>query len=168
MIEQIDTGDHVHHGPSNEDWVVACVEGENLSWCGWPEGWAKISDCSVIRKATADEREKLLRQMADMRTPRDHRCRYAHRILGLTVLLLLLAVACTPPPKAQQHIPPPPAAAPEVAKPRKITPGPNDRLIHGCIPIKQKKDAVDCICSGMTTRLDSTTGRQTLECKTKR
>jgi hypothetical protein len=83
MSEKIDTGDHVHHGPSNENWVVACVEGDKLSWCGWPEGWAELSDCILVKKATAEERDKLLREMADMRTERDHRCRYARRILGL-------------------------------------------------------------------------------------
>ncbi len=76
MDGAIDTGDYVHHGPSNEDWVVACVDGEYLSWCGWPEGEARLSDCTLIRKATQEERQKLLEQLAAM--PSDcHRRRHA-------------------------------------------------------------------------------------------
>ena len=33
----IDTADHVKHGPSGETWVVAYVEDDRLAWCGWPE-----------------------------------------------------------------------------------------------------------------------------------
>lgn len=61
----IDTGDHIHHGPSGEDWLVAYVEGDSLACCGWPLSIAKISDCSLIKKATSEERLELLRQMAD-------------------------------------------------------------------------------------------------------
>ena len=65
MID-IDTGDHVHHAPSGEDWVVAYVAADRLAWCGWPQGQAELADCTLLKKATPDEREKLLREMADM------------------------------------------------------------------------------------------------------
>ena len=69
----IDTADHVHHAPTGEDWVVAYVRGDRVAWCGWPPGEAAIADCTLVKKATAEERSKLLREMAassgaDMRT----------------------------------------------------------------------------------------------------
>jgi hypothetical protein len=76
----IDTADHVRHGPSGEEWVVACVRGDKLSWCGWPEGMADLSDCTLTRKAGADERAKLLHDLAAM-GGNDHRCRYARQVL---------------------------------------------------------------------------------------
>lgn len=53
---EIDTGDHVRHGPTGEDWVVRYVRGDRLAWCGWPPGEANLSDCALIRKATPEER----------------------------------------------------------------------------------------------------------------
>ena len=64
-MSDIDTGDHVHHAPSGEDWVVAYVRGDRLAWCGWPHGEAATADCTLLKKATPDERDKLLRDMAD-------------------------------------------------------------------------------------------------------
>lgn len=77
----IDTGDYVLHHPTGEQWVVACVEGEYLSWCGWPEGMAKLSDCELLEKATPESKEKLLHQLADT-TSNDHRSRFARHILS--------------------------------------------------------------------------------------
>jgi len=55
-MDNIDTGDIVHHSPSGEDWVVAFVEGDMLSPLGWPETIAKVSDCTLIKKATPEDR----------------------------------------------------------------------------------------------------------------
>lgn len=82
----IDTADVVLHGPSGERWVVAFVRGDNLSWCGWPEGWAKLSDCTLVEKATEEARQKLLREMAAMPTEQDHRARYARAALDMMEL----------------------------------------------------------------------------------
>jgi hypothetical protein len=82
----IDTGDVVLHGPSGERWVVAFVKGTDLSWVGWPEGWAKVSDCTLIEKASRQERLRLLRQMAAMPTEQDHRARYARAALDMEEL----------------------------------------------------------------------------------
>jgi len=60
---EIDTGDHVHHGPTGEDWVVKYVRGDKLSWCGWPPGEANLADCTLIRKASPEEREELTRRI---------------------------------------------------------------------------------------------------------
>lgn len=50
------TGDAVRHQPSGENWVVAYADPSTgyMSWLGYPEGRAKISDCVLIR-ATSDE-----------------------------------------------------------------------------------------------------------------
>lgn len=61
----IDTADHIRHAPSGEDWVVAYVRGDRLVCCGWPESMAALADCTLIKKATPAERDKLLADMAD-------------------------------------------------------------------------------------------------------
>lgn len=83
--------------------------------------------------------------------------------LASVISLLLLAIACTPRPKPVAPAPPP--IRPEVAKPRHVTPGPNDRAVHGCTVTKQTTNFVDCICRGASTKIDSVTGEQSLECK---
>lgn len=75
----IDTADHVLHGPSGETWVVAYVEGDSLAWCGWPEGKAKLTDCTLTKKATPEQRDKLLLEMADCTN--DQRGRHARQRL---------------------------------------------------------------------------------------
>jgi hypothetical protein len=80
MSKAIDTGDVVHHTPTGESWVVACVNGDRLSWCGWPEGTALLSDCTLVVKATPEERNNLLEQLADMQSP-DHRKNHALALL---------------------------------------------------------------------------------------
>lgn len=74
---KVDTGDTVKHLPSGETWIVACVENGELSWVGWPEGWAKLADCVLVKKATAEKRQKILEQMAGIRNAGDHRRAYA-------------------------------------------------------------------------------------------
>lgn len=56
-------GDHVHHTPTGEDWVVAWADPEtdDLAWCGWPNGIARLSDCTRIKQATAYEHMSTLR-----------------------------------------------------------------------------------------------------------
>jgi hypothetical protein len=76
MSDTIDTGDAVKHGPSGETWVVACVDGEYLHWCGWPEGDARLSDCTLVRKASVESRRKLLEDIASMHDD-CHRKRHA-------------------------------------------------------------------------------------------
>lgn len=66
------SGDHVHHGPSGETWVVAYVDGDRLAWSGWPEGSAEKSDCSLVWCCTDAEHEKHLREWADHPVRSDH------------------------------------------------------------------------------------------------
>jgi hypothetical protein len=74
----IDTADHVRHGPTGEEWVVAYVKGDRLAWCGWPQGEAALSDCTLTKKATPEERDKLLRDLAAIREG-DMRADYARQ-----------------------------------------------------------------------------------------
>lgn len=82
MVEQvvIDTGDHVKHGPSGEEWTVAYVQNGYLSPCGWPEGEAKLSDCTLIEAATDEYRLNLLHELAKLSGPRGA---YARWRLGI-------------------------------------------------------------------------------------
>lgn len=84
--QTIDTGDVVLHIPTNEEWIVACVEGDVLSWCGWPQGWANIADCTLIKKATDSERYDRLVQLSQMQDVDDFR--RAHAIIKLRALML--------------------------------------------------------------------------------
>ena len=63
-MAEIDTADIVHHGPTGEDWVVARVKDDRLAWVGWPQGWATLADCTLVRKATEPQRAELLRGLA--------------------------------------------------------------------------------------------------------
>lgn len=79
METTIDTGDHVRHQPTGEEWVVAYVKGNRLAWCGWPPGEAILSDCVLLEKATESKRSELLRTMAECGD--DERCAYARQRL---------------------------------------------------------------------------------------
>ena len=79
----IDTADSVLHGPTGETWLVAYVEGDRLAWCGWPEGEANLADCTLTKKATPEQREKLLLEMGYLSSDTsDRRRRYARQRLG--------------------------------------------------------------------------------------
>ena len=77
----IDTADIVHHVPSGETWVVAYVRSDRLAWCGWPQGEALLTDCTLIQKASPEARLTLLQEMAAMQS-NDARQRYAVRRLA--------------------------------------------------------------------------------------
>ena len=75
----IRTGDTVFHRPSGERWLVACVRGDDLSWCGWPEGQARLADCDLIISCTDEAHWKLVREIAA--SSQDHRGRYCRWLL---------------------------------------------------------------------------------------
>lgn len=79
----IRTGDTVKHLPSNETWLVAFVDGNDLAWCGWPEGYARTSDCILLKSCSDEEHLKLLRDLAAM-SGRD--MRKTHAIAALEKL----------------------------------------------------------------------------------
>lgn len=66
-MSDIDTGDVVLHAPTQEQWTVAFVHGDRLSWCGWPEGTVPVSECSLVERASPETRRSLLLQLASMR-----------------------------------------------------------------------------------------------------
>lgn len=70
------TADIVFHRPTGETWLVAYVHGEELCPCGWPESFARVSDCDLVRSATEAKRLKLLYEMAKM-TGNDSRGQHA-------------------------------------------------------------------------------------------
>ena len=64
-------GDHVHHKPTGEDWVLAFGDLEDqtgqVSPCGWPETLAKAEDCYMLKAATDEEHDAMLRKWAEMK-----------------------------------------------------------------------------------------------------
>lgn len=56
-------GDHVLHGPTGETWVVAWADPvtDDLAWCGWPDGMARLSDCTLVKAASDEEHQRTLR-----------------------------------------------------------------------------------------------------------
>ena len=63
-------GDHVHHAPSGEDWVLACDQNrDDVQPAGWPETLARASDCALIRAASEAERMDMLTKVAAIRFP---------------------------------------------------------------------------------------------------
>ncbi len=50
-------GDSVHHRPTGETWIVSYADAERdlISWCGWPEGCAKLSDCDIHERVSDEE-----------------------------------------------------------------------------------------------------------------
>ncbi len=70
-------GDIVAHGPTGEQWVVAYVDGEYLGWCGWPEGEAKLTDCTIVTRCADAEHLDWLRQIGDPKRTPDKRQRMA-------------------------------------------------------------------------------------------
>ena len=51
----IEPGDHVHHEPSGEDWVIGRVSGDRVYPLGWPSSSALLADCKLIKKAAQDD-----------------------------------------------------------------------------------------------------------------
>lgn len=74
-------GDYVHHQPSGEDWVVAYADPERdeLSWCGWPAGWANLSDCGLTDVCDDEEHERTVCEIANM-SHGDHRVEAVRRL----------------------------------------------------------------------------------------
>lgn len=64
MAGAIDTADHVKHGPTGEEWLVARITGAHVCPCGWPPTRAALGDCTLTYKATDAERTKLLHELA--------------------------------------------------------------------------------------------------------
>lgn len=55
-------GDHVYHAPTGETWVVAWADAStnDLAWCGWPNGIARLSDCEIVKRVSDTMHAKCL------------------------------------------------------------------------------------------------------------
>ncbi|MGU3476452.1 hypothetical protein [Methylobacterium sp. D48H] len=58
-------GDVVRHKPSGETWTVAYSDpvSNNLAWCGWPDGAARVTDCELVEAATDEQHRGTLREV---------------------------------------------------------------------------------------------------------
>ena len=58
-------GDHVLHRPTGETWTLAGnPEHGKVQWFGWPEGYAKESDCELQYACTDEEHKQALEEWA--------------------------------------------------------------------------------------------------------
>jgi len=83
VVRPLRAADVVKHGPTGEEWVLACDEerGEVMP-CGWPMSIAKANDCTLVESATEYERESMLKtwsQKTDPESNRDWRTLTARR-----------------------------------------------------------------------------------------
>ncbi|ULQ45931.1 hypothetical protein JN531_012560 [Flagellatimonas centrodinii] len=58
--EKIEVADAVKHGPTGEEWIVARVTDQHVYPAGWPPCRADRSDCTLIQKATNEQRARML------------------------------------------------------------------------------------------------------------
>ena len=58
------TGDTVIYNQNGERWIVAYVDGDYMSWVGWPEGEARTADCTLVRECSDNEHVMLLEEIA--------------------------------------------------------------------------------------------------------
>jgi len=66
LTYEIRTGDTVEHLLTGETWLVAYVKGNELVPCGWPESFAMLVNCRLIKKGDDKYRDDLIRQMAKL------------------------------------------------------------------------------------------------------
>lgn len=78
---RIRCGDVVRHAPSGEEWVVAWADYEtgDLAWCGWPNGVARLSDCSLVEAVNDAEHLSMLARVLKVGDSRSSR---AERLYG--------------------------------------------------------------------------------------
>jgi len=75
-------GDTVLHHPSGEKWLLAYRDGDFVSWCGYPEGTARVEDCTVVKACTDEEHRQMLESWAKKgMTQNDHRRTTCLRLL---------------------------------------------------------------------------------------
>lgn len=90
------TGDRVYHRPSGETWLVAAVwpDRDDMAWCGWPDGLARMSDCDLVRACDDEAHWKLVEQIAKGAT--GTRARYCQDLLATRPLGLTPATPAAP------------------------------------------------------------------------
>lgn len=83
----IDVGDVVKHVPTNQYWVVAYVRDDRIGRCGWPQYEDALRDCTLINKATHEQRENTLRIQAKMESEMNMLDKHRKRKIGLDMHL---------------------------------------------------------------------------------
>jgi hypothetical protein len=59
-------GDHIHHAPTGEDWLLAADERDGrVICCAWPEALGNASDCTLVRAVSDEDHVKVLRAVAE-------------------------------------------------------------------------------------------------------
>lgn len=68
ISETIDCGDVVFHGTKGKTRLVAAVEDDRAYWFGFPfGGYAHLTDCSLVEKASESQRQYWLEKLAEMK-----------------------------------------------------------------------------------------------------
>lgn len=71
-------GDVVAHGPSGEEWVLACdEEAGRVCPAGWPNSMADARDCTLVERASDHARIEMLRQASALNDNRGEAARRA-------------------------------------------------------------------------------------------
>lgn len=64
-VRSFRAGDYVKHGPTGEEWELACDEERgDVMPSGWPMGIAKAEHCTLIEPATDEKRLAVLNEWA--------------------------------------------------------------------------------------------------------
>jgi hypothetical protein len=71
------TGDTVFHRPSGETWVVSWADKTEIIPCGWPETFARVSDCDLLSACSDEEHWAMVEKVAAAgSSTRAYRCWY--------------------------------------------------------------------------------------------
>lgn len=85
--EKLRAGDVVRHLPTlptGEDWTLACdEERDRVQPAGWPNTLAEAADCILLKPATDEEHERMLRRVADMNSADPRRAAARHQLAEL-------------------------------------------------------------------------------------
>ncbi len=85
---RIDAGDAFLHRPSGETLSCSGSDGDAVFWEGWPEGYARVEDCDLVREATPDQRRSTLVSWSKVRRREggfmDMRSAVTRRRLGIS------------------------------------------------------------------------------------
>lgn len=76
MSQGIDTGDAVYIEGLDETWLVAYRHNGYVCCCGWPESQVEEKHCTMKRKATPEQRLKLLHEMKSLQDSRGSHARH--------------------------------------------------------------------------------------------
>ncbi len=78
-------GDVVRNIPSGEKWIVAFADYQrnDLSWCGWPEGVTRLSECSLDKRATDEQHADMVDAWLTKKPRSDNHDGQSMRVLAI-------------------------------------------------------------------------------------